>query len=79
MIRIFWIKSIYDSCIKSVTEAICDSYSKHESRSFAHVYQCEGDECGDDFANGDDDSVVDCEGDECGDDLANGDDDGEEY
>ena len=37
MIRIFQIESIYDSCIESVTEAICDSYSKHESRSFAHV------------------------------------------
>ena len=37
MIRIFRIESIYDSCIESVTEAICDSYSKHESRSFAHV------------------------------------------
>ena len=38
MIRIFWMKSIYDLFIESVTEAICDSYLKHESQSFAHVY-----------------------------------------
>ena len=42
MIRIFQIESIYDSCIKSVTEAICNSYSKHESQSFTHVYPSGG-------------------------------------